>query len=304
MALSRHVARPLLASTFILDGWDAIRNPAGRTLETGAVTEPLNEMVARASDETAVWVRVNGGVQVGAGVLLAIGKFPRLASLALIGSIIPTTYAGHRFWEEADDTTRAQQKMHFLKNLGLLGGLILAAMDTEGEPSLGWRAKRRAGQLEAALALSRGASTAKAHRTTSKAHSMTSNASKVSKRAARKADAVARSGAQRANAVGRDVAHSANSAGLDTARHVRATGFEAGRQANMRASDAARQANTTLASATRQASSKAADTTRQVKPAAFSAAHSGVELAGPYLTTGADRASELLSKVGEHLPAS
>jgi hypothetical protein len=32
--------------------------------------------------------------------------------------------------------------MHFLKNLGLLGGLLLAAADTEGRPSIGWRAER------------------------------------------------------------------------------------------------------------------------------------------------------------------
>ena len=43
---------------------------------------------------------------------------------------------------------RAQQQMHFFKNLALLGGLILAAVDTEGEPSLGWRARRRGRQLE------------------------------------------------------------------------------------------------------------------------------------------------------------
>ena len=60
-------------------------------------------------------------VQVGAGGLLALGKFRRLASWALVASVIPTTYAGHRFWEEVDEETRAQQRVHFLKNLGLLG---------------------------------------------------------------------------------------------------------------------------------------------------------------------------------------
>jgi hypothetical protein len=29
--------------------------------------------------------------------------------------------------------------MHFLKNLGLLGGLLLAAADTQGKPSIGYR---------------------------------------------------------------------------------------------------------------------------------------------------------------------
>jgi hypothetical protein len=36
------------------------------------------------------------------------------------------------------------QRTHFLKNLAILGGLIIAATDTEGAPSLGWRARRAA----------------------------------------------------------------------------------------------------------------------------------------------------------------
>jgi len=31
-----------------------------------------------------------------------------------------------------------------LKNVGLLGGLLLAAVDTSAAPSLGWRARRAA----------------------------------------------------------------------------------------------------------------------------------------------------------------
>ena len=93
-------------------------------------------------------MRVNGYVQIVGGVLLATGKLRRPACLLLMGSLIPTTYAGHRFWEEDDEAIRTQQRMHFLKNLGLFGGLILAAVDTEGAPSLGWRTKRRVHQIE------------------------------------------------------------------------------------------------------------------------------------------------------------
>jgi putative oxidoreductase len=57
---------------------------------------------------------------------------------------VPTTLAGHRFWEEDDPARRHQQQIHFFKNLGLLGGLVLAAADTGGAPSLGWRARRAA----------------------------------------------------------------------------------------------------------------------------------------------------------------
>ena len=152
MALSRRIARPLLASIFVVGGWDAVLHPAGKAKKAEAVSEPLSESVGV---DAEMLVRINGTVQIGAGVFLAVGKFRRLAALALIASIIPTTYAGHRFWEESDPATRAQQKVHFLKNLGLLGGLILAAFDTEGEPSLGWRAKRQARELETAIGVGR-----------------------------------------------------------------------------------------------------------------------------------------------------
>ena len=57
---------------------------------------------------------------------------------------MPTTLAGHRFWEHEDPKERFGQLSHFLKNLGLLGGLLLAAVDTEGKPSVGYRARRAA----------------------------------------------------------------------------------------------------------------------------------------------------------------
>jgi uncharacterized membrane protein YphA (DoxX/SURF4 family) len=68
-------------------------------------------------------------VQVGGGALLAVGIFPRLAGLALAGSLVPTTFAGHPFWQIEDPTQRAQQRVHFLKNAAILGGLLIAAFD-------------------------------------------------------------------------------------------------------------------------------------------------------------------------------
>ena len=92
-------------------------------------------------------VKIDAGVKIVAGTMLAFGKFPRLASTALAASLIPTTLAGHRFWEEDDPEVRAQQQIHFLKNLGLLGGLLIASADTQGRPSIGWRARKAAAQL-------------------------------------------------------------------------------------------------------------------------------------------------------------
>ena len=151
MALSRRIARPLLASIFIGGGIDAVRHPAGKVAKATVVIEPIREAAGLDTLDVEAVVRLNGCVQVAAGLLLATGRFRRLACLVLMGSLIPTTYAGHRFWEETDEAARTQQKMQFLKNLGLMGGLILAAVDTEGAPSLGWRTKRRLHQVEDAM---------------------------------------------------------------------------------------------------------------------------------------------------------
>jgi putative oxidoreductase len=56
--------------------------------------------------------------------------------------------AGHRFWEETDPAAKANQTIHFLKNVSLMGGLLLAAVDTAGKPSVAWRVRRQAKKLQ------------------------------------------------------------------------------------------------------------------------------------------------------------
>ena len=85
-------------------------------------------------------VLADGALKVAAGGLLAFGRFPRLSALALAGSLVPTTIAGHPFWKESDPAKRRQQRVHLTKNVSMLGGLLIAAVDTEGKPSLAWRA--------------------------------------------------------------------------------------------------------------------------------------------------------------------
>ncbi|HEY0401480.1 MAG TPA: hypothetical protein VGD09_05640, partial [Blastococcus sp.] len=76
-----------------------------------------------------------------------LGRLPRLTALALSASVVPTTLAGHRFWEHTDPTERFGQISNFLKNAGLFGGLLLAVVDTEGKPSVGYRARRAAHEV-------------------------------------------------------------------------------------------------------------------------------------------------------------
>ncbi len=89
-------------------------------------------------------VRLNAAVQVVAGLALATGRAPRLSATVLAVSLVPTTAAEHRFWEEPDPTRKSAQRIHFFKNVSMLGGLFLAAVDTDAKPGLAWRARRAA----------------------------------------------------------------------------------------------------------------------------------------------------------------
>jgi putative oxidoreductase len=86
-------------------------------------------------DDTETLVRLNGMTQVVAGTLMSVGIFRRLSAAVLIGTLIPTTLAGHRFWEELDEDARTMQITHFAKNLGLLGGLLLVATEARARRS-------------------------------------------------------------------------------------------------------------------------------------------------------------------------
>jgi uncharacterized membrane protein YphA (DoxX/SURF4 family) len=145
--LVRRIARPLLASSFIYGGIDTLRNPQSRVPGARPVVEAITgqadkQLPVQVPRDVEQWVKIDACVKVGAGALFALGKFPRLTAVLLSGSIVPTTLAGHRFWEHTDPKERVGQLSHFLKNLGLLGGLLLAAVDTEGKPSVGWRARK------------------------------------------------------------------------------------------------------------------------------------------------------------------
>lgn len=130
----------MLAASFISGGIDTLRNPGPRVPAAEKVVSPLVDAVPQLSNTEQV-VKIDAAIKVVAGTMFALGKFPRLSAAALIASLVPTTAAAHRFWEESDPVKRKNQQLHLLKNAGIVGGLLLATVDTEGRPSLAWRAK-------------------------------------------------------------------------------------------------------------------------------------------------------------------
>jgi putative oxidoreductase len=43
--------------------------------------------------------------------------------------VIPTTFAGHPFWEEEDERARTNEQNHFFKNLAMLGAALIIIAD-------------------------------------------------------------------------------------------------------------------------------------------------------------------------------
>ncbi len=137
--LVRRLARPMLAAIFIAGGLDALRNPQSKVEAAEKVTPHLASLGVPA-DDTELLVRANGAAMVAGGAMLALGRFPRVSSLVLLGGLAPTTLT-HDFWAQSDEGAKKMHRLQFLKNLGLAGGLMLAAVDTAGKPGLTYRAK-------------------------------------------------------------------------------------------------------------------------------------------------------------------
>jgi len=148
MSLSRLIARPMMSSIFVVGPvktWKAADAVAPSVENvTGAISRSARKAGIPAPTDGATYVRINAAIQVTAGLALATGRYPRVAAAVLAGTLIPTTLGGHSFWQEQDPGSKSQQQLQFAKNLSLLGGLIIAAGDTDGRPGLAWRARRAA----------------------------------------------------------------------------------------------------------------------------------------------------------------
>ncbi len=107
--------RVCLSAMFISGGWAAFKAPGPRAKRAEDLGIPFPELATR----------LNGLTMAVFGVALAAGVAVRPAAAALAATLIPTTIAGHPFWKEEDPKARTQQRIHFLKNVGMFGGLLV-----------------------------------------------------------------------------------------------------------------------------------------------------------------------------------
>ncbi|MDQ2757204.1 MAG: DoxX family protein [Actinomycetota bacterium] len=139
MSIVRRIARPMLAAIFVAGGIDQLRHPGAKV---GSASPLLDKVIPALGlpDDKEMLVRANGATMVAAGAMMATGRLPRVGGLLAALSMAPTTVAGHSFWEKSDPTERAQHRTQFLKNVAIIGGALMVAVDTDGRPGLAWRA--------------------------------------------------------------------------------------------------------------------------------------------------------------------
>ncbi len=119
--LTRTAARALLSGIFIYSGYGMFNN-AERYAKLASEALPM------IPDEPKL-AKAQGATMLVAGSTLALGILPKLSARLLALTMIANTYVGHPFWKATKPEDRRPQLVHFLKNLGLFGGLLYISAD-------------------------------------------------------------------------------------------------------------------------------------------------------------------------------
>jgi len=120
------IARTLLSIVFIYAGWTKITGFAGVVGYISSVGLPLPEVLA----VLAIIVEVGGGL------MLLTGFMGRIAAKALFGFTLLATVFFHTAWSDPMQMTMA------LKNMAIMGGLLMVFVHGSGPKSIGCWCKK------------------------------------------------------------------------------------------------------------------------------------------------------------------
>jgi putative oxidoreductase len=117
--------RILLAAIFVISGYNKIAGFDGLVGAIGSKGLPVPQILAV----------LTIALELGGGLLLVIGYRVRLVAILFFLWLIPTTLIFHKFW--GIDAAQVQNQMnHFLKNVSIMGAMLLVAAFGAGAWSL------------------------------------------------------------------------------------------------------------------------------------------------------------------------
>jgi uncharacterized membrane protein YphA (DoxX/SURF4 family) len=124
-----------VAAPFVVTGIEHLRNPGPRAEKVAPIMKPLvDRMDWLPTKDPESLVRIQGALSLGAGALLALGRFRRLSTLVLATQMIPVLLTEDRYWTEDDPERRADQRSQLLRSAGLFGALLLVATEPRRRP--------------------------------------------------------------------------------------------------------------------------------------------------------------------------
>jgi putative oxidoreductase len=133
------------------DRWIRYLVPVGRFLFAAifllsALGHFSNEATAYAASQGVPFAHITvplaGLLSFLGGMSIALGYRARAGAWLIIAFLVPVTLLMHRFWAAPDPVTAEMHRIHFLKNVAILGGALLLAYFGSGPLSLDAAGKR------------------------------------------------------------------------------------------------------------------------------------------------------------------
>lgn len=119
------VGRILLGLIFVLSGFQKLTGFSGAVGAIASKGLPMPEVLA-------VLTII---IELGAGLLLVVGLKARWAAFLIFLFIIPVSLSFHNFWT-MEGAAAAMNKVQFLKNLSIMGGMLMVAAFGPGRYSV------------------------------------------------------------------------------------------------------------------------------------------------------------------------
>lgn len=119
------IARILLMALFVIFGWDKFLNFSGTVSYMESVGLPFATLASASALIMELVV----------GVAILIGFYTRPLAFLLCLYTLITALIGHRFWALTGGL-RLDTMIHFYKNMGIAGGLLLLCLTGPGKYSM------------------------------------------------------------------------------------------------------------------------------------------------------------------------
>lgn len=121
------LARALISTIFLWDAFDSIRHFDSTLVKMGHFGMNWNPHFLLYSSILLLSV---------GGLMLLLGYRTGLASFLLLAYWVPVTFVVHPFWTFSGDYTQRIESIEFMKNIAIMGGLLMVVVNGSGKYSI------------------------------------------------------------------------------------------------------------------------------------------------------------------------